>query len=777
MAKHIDELVLQTAGYEAGAQKAADANERLAASAKKVDAAVSSTERVITKSSGSYNRIVGDIDPAFRAQQRFEVGQRTLQSAFERGKISAAEQSRLMGLLTEKYGKHSQALETSRRGMEVYGNTTKLTRFQMLTMQYTINDVVASLASGASPFTILMQQGGQVTQAFGGLGNTLKKLLTPTRLVVAGTAAMAFGFFELIKASNSYENSMRGLEAALTATGRAGSVNRSELERMIVSMDKMYGVNRSDAQSSIKTMLLAGDVGSEMYGTLTRLAVDYANVTGTKVPDAMSLLTNGAKNVSAFVGEMHDKFGILNDEQYKGVIRMTKHGESAEAFGIVIKALAEQMSEATKSSVTPLSTAIDNLGNSFVTTAEKIKNSGFGKSLAGIATAYVSAIGNMLTPGYDFNNSFKDFGNNYRLGSGEINPVVSPISEIAVGGGVVNRNGSRKNSKDLNQEISDAASAAKDRATALSSIQQRIDAIRTETALEVLSNKEKFIGRALLSSETDLRKLDIATRTKLTAKMREALGAQYDATEGKSKAVVNIKEHIAALEEETRQLTMSDKEIRISNELMKSHKDLMKLDGQALANAKSSLEAAVNANELAREGKEMKQSFRDVGSSIAESLSNAFVDGTSAMDTFRDAFRSLVAEMSKRILINAVMNPIADAASESVGSTFMSSFFSLFSSGGGKASGGSVYPGHVYEVGESGREKFVPSTAGRIVPAAANSNANMNFNFNVEVSGPAASDSKTASNAGNAFAMAAKAKIVEIIEEQKRPGGALWSMG
>jgi TPP-dependent trihydroxycyclohexane-1,2-dione (THcHDO) dehydratase len=56
------------------------------------------------------------------------------------------------------------------------GANSKLTTQQVMTLQYTVNDVIASMSTGMSPMTILMQQGGQVTQAFGGLRGTIMTL-------------------------------------------------------------------------------------------------------------------------------------------------------------------------------------------------------------------------------------------------------------------------------------------------------------------------------------------------------------------------------------------------------------------------------------------------------------------------------------------------------------------------------------------------------------------------------------------------------------------------
>lgn len=80
------------------------------------------------------------------------------------------------------------------------GAAFKLTRQEALTLNYTIGDLVASLASGASPFTILLQQGGQVRDGFGSFSNLLGKIsiqLIRFAPQVAAVAAAVGAFYGL----------------------------------------------------------------------------------------------------------------------------------------------------------------------------------------------------------------------------------------------------------------------------------------------------------------------------------------------------------------------------------------------------------------------------------------------------------------------------------------------------------------------------------------------------------------------------------------------------
>ncbi|WP_237713282.1 phage tail length tape measure family protein [Candidatus Regiella insecticola] len=61
-------------------------------------------------------------------------------------------------------------------------------------MQFT--DIATSMAGGIPLYRIAIQQGGQIRDSFGGIGEALKamgRLLTPTKLLLGGVATALAG--------------------------------------------------------------------------------------------------------------------------------------------------------------------------------------------------------------------------------------------------------------------------------------------------------------------------------------------------------------------------------------------------------------------------------------------------------------------------------------------------------------------------------------------------------------------------------------------------------
>ena len=97
------------------------------------------------------NALRAAIDPLGAAQARLNQELAEYATLAKRGAITSAEHTAAHGLAKQRFDLTSQAI----KGV---GGATGLTRNQLLTLQYTFNDVVASMSTGMSPMTVLMQQ-------------------------------------------------------------------------------------------------------------------------------------------------------------------------------------------------------------------------------------------------------------------------------------------------------------------------------------------------------------------------------------------------------------------------------------------------------------------------------------------------------------------------------------------------------------------------------------------------------------------------------------------
>lgn len=219
MANPVEEAIyrLRSEGKEeADALKAsvdalAASEERLAATNQKVagsNQTVTMSEEKVTRATrtraDSMDRLLGRLDPRVRAEQQLQATLAQINRFEEEGIGSVAQRAQAVAAATNRYADAMQRIKgTKAEGTFLAaGNAAKLSAFQVQNLTFQLNDIATMLASGQSPFVLLMQQGMQIAQIFGpgvGVAGALKAtggalmsfIANPLTLTVIGIAAAA----------------------------------------------------------------------------------------------------------------------------------------------------------------------------------------------------------------------------------------------------------------------------------------------------------------------------------------------------------------------------------------------------------------------------------------------------------------------------------------------------------------------------------------------------------------------------------------------------------
>lgn len=176
--------------------------------------------------------------------------------------------------------------------------------------------------------------------------------------------------------------------------------------------------------------------------------------------------------------------------------------------------------------------------------------------------------------------------------------------------------------------------------------------------------------------------------------------------------------------------------------------------------------AAQDAYDAAVDGaKESGEKVKSIGEEIGLAFSSAFEDAIVNGARLSDTLRALEKDIVRLITRKMVTEPLADfvtgllpsgGPSGGISSMLTSFIGGIF--GGGKAGGGELLAGRSYLVGEEGPERFVPRTAGVLLPAAASASEGRQFsqtiNFHVTGSIDRRTQMQLAAEAGRAVTLA-----------------------
>jgi hypothetical protein len=251
--------------------------------AKAQDAVVASTERLEKRSlsvQNSLNRLQRQYDSTFRAQESVARVERTLNRAREQGLVTEARHAQLLGLATDRINKQVGANDNLSKSSERAAH-------QMGQLAFQAQDVVASLGSGASPLTILLQQGGQVYSALDGPGGVsaglrnvrhrITELVTPTRLmgasfVAAGAVAYA--------AWSRFDDLQRSILLTTQGLGRHLGLTAGEFGALSNRGSAAGGVSQVQGAGLATALARTGNVSAGNIEKILSQAKDLANTLG-----------------------------------------------------------------------------------------------------------------------------------------------------------------------------------------------------------------------------------------------------------------------------------------------------------------------------------------------------------------------------------------------------------------------------------------------------------------------------------------------------------------
>lgn len=247
--------------------------------------------------------------------------------------------ARLNPLLSQ-LDKHNTQTNRATQSVKQFNNALRQTPAQ-------ITDIVTQLAGGQSPFLIMMQQGGQLRDMYGGFGGMLKGLATvisPMRLAVAGLgggiAALGYAMYQ------GAEESQRFSAAVILAGGSAGA-SAGKLLSVADSVGRTTG-SWSDAREAILLFVQSGAVASENYGRFAESVVLQSRATGKSVEDLAKVYEEIADDPLKAVVKFSRVYQTLNADVYEQARALIEQGRQQEAVALVQGKFADesqQMSE------------------------------------------------------------------------------------------------------------------------------------------------------------------------------------------------------------------------------------------------------------------------------------------------------------------------------------------------------------------------------------------------------------------------------------------------
>lgn len=207
-------------------------------------------------------------------------------------------------------------------------------------------DVVVSLQSGQAPLTVLMQQGGQIKDMFGGVAPAIRGvstyligLINPLTLSASAVAALATGFY-------MGQKEMQGYVTALTLTNNASGVTIDRMLAMSQAMDEAGGTQAAAAEA-LQAMAGTGAVAADSLQNYASAAMGWADVTSTAVDDVAKNFAQLAEDPVQAVQDLDKEMRFLTATTLDHINSLVDEGKKVEAARLAQDTYADALRDRT----------------------------------------------------------------------------------------------------------------------------------------------------------------------------------------------------------------------------------------------------------------------------------------------------------------------------------------------------------------------------------------------------------------------------------------------
>ncbi len=306
------------------------------------------------KQSAALKNLLGSIDPTIRAFNSLDEQHAQLVAHFEAGRINGAQFEHFNSILSQTRERLSgvadalpEALSRQEAAARRAGISVGQYSAAMRTLPAQFTDIATQLAGGQSPFLILLQQGGQIKDQFGGVkgaltgvGDYLRTLIgfiNPVTVgiggLVVGLGAIAVAWYKGIQEAGEFNKQ-------LILTGNYSAKSASQLTDLAQKIGGSSGKVAAAART-LAEVVGAGTFKTDQLETVTRAALAMQEATGQSVDATIKNFQKLYASPTKAAEDLNSTLHFLTSSQYDYISSLERRGEKEDAAEAAAKAYSQ----------------------------------------------------------------------------------------------------------------------------------------------------------------------------------------------------------------------------------------------------------------------------------------------------------------------------------------------------------------------------------------------------------------------------------------------------
>lgn len=237
----------------------------------------------------------------------------------------------------------------------------------MRTLPAQFTDIATQLAGGQNPWLILLQQGGQVKDSFGGMIPMFRGLAGAITLPMVGVTSLAVATGALAYAWYQGDSTLSEFNKTLVLSGNQAGLTA---DRMLTlsRAGQAAGLTFNQAGESLAALVNAGVRGGEQFDAINQSVARFASASGVEVDKVAEAFGKLTTDPTSGLMAMARQFRNVTAEQIAYVAQLQRSGDEAGALqaanDIATKGFDEQ-TRRLKENMGTLETWADKTGKAF----------------------------------------------------------------------------------------------------------------------------------------------------------------------------------------------------------------------------------------------------------------------------------------------------------------------------------------------------------------------------------------------------------------------------
>lgn len=236
---------------------------------------------------------------------------------------------------------------------------------RMLPAQFT--DIATQLAGGQSPWLILLQQGGQVKDSFGGVIPTFRALLGSISPVMLGIGALSSATGALLYTWYAGSSTLSDFNKTLVLSGNASGLTADRMLTLARS-GQSAGLTFNQTSKALTELINAGVRAGAHFDDMSQAVARFTEASGVPVDKVAAAYGRLTTDPTSGLIAMAQQFHNVTAEQIAHVAQLQRAGDEAGALKAANDAATAGFNDQTKSirdNMGSIETAADTLKRAF----------------------------------------------------------------------------------------------------------------------------------------------------------------------------------------------------------------------------------------------------------------------------------------------------------------------------------------------------------------------------------------------------------------------------